>query len=160
MHFVLAATVNNESEDPYPSLSDFHDYEPNLEFDDTELQATSTTCKYNTYTYTAILYTHSSPTFKSFFSSDTAARGEARPDCRLGDRLGDRLPREPGERWDYRGELRGGTRERACRRDRYVCKMRTTTILCDALKHEKKEKMNKRCVRYLPARVLSYVYVL
>ncbi|XP_001604462.2 rho GTPase-activating protein 1 [Nasonia vitripennis] len=38
---VLTA-VNNESEDPYPSLSDFHDYEPNLEFDDTELQATST----------------------------------------------------------------------------------------------------------------------
>ncbi|XP_014218893.1 rho GTPase-activating protein 1 isoform X2 [Copidosoma floridanum] len=36
-------TVNNEGEDPYPSLSDFHDYEPNLEFDDTELQATSTT---------------------------------------------------------------------------------------------------------------------
>jgi len=28
----------NESDDTYPSLSDFHDYEPNLEFDDTELQ--------------------------------------------------------------------------------------------------------------------------
>ncbi|KAF2355570.1 hypothetical protein FHG87_013675 [Trinorchestia longiramus] len=26
-------------DDPYPSLSDFHDYEPNLEFDDTELHA-------------------------------------------------------------------------------------------------------------------------
>ncbi|XP_058793052.1 rho GTPase-activating protein 1 isoform X2 [Phymastichus coffea] len=39
---VLTAAVNNESDDPYPSLSDFHDYEPNLEFDDTELQATST----------------------------------------------------------------------------------------------------------------------
>lgn len=26
-----------DSEDPHPSLSDFHDYEPNLEFDDTEL---------------------------------------------------------------------------------------------------------------------------
>lgn len=24
-------------EEPYPSLSDYHDYEPNLEFDDTEL---------------------------------------------------------------------------------------------------------------------------
>ncbi|XP_023314743.1 rho GTPase-activating protein 1 [Trichogramma pretiosum] len=36
-------TVNNESDDPYPSLSDFHDYEPNLEFDDTELQAPATT---------------------------------------------------------------------------------------------------------------------
>lgn len=35
------AGVNNESEDPYPSLSDYHDYEPNLEFDDTELQATT-----------------------------------------------------------------------------------------------------------------------
>lgn len=29
----------NDNEDPYPSLSDYHDYEPNLEFDDTELQA-------------------------------------------------------------------------------------------------------------------------
>ncbi|KAK7604372.1 hypothetical protein V9T40_005558 [Parthenolecanium corni] len=27
-----------ETEEPYPSLSDHHDYEPNLEFDDTELQ--------------------------------------------------------------------------------------------------------------------------
>ncbi|XP_046391007.1 rho GTPase-activating protein 1 isoform X1 [Ischnura elegans] len=27
-----------DHEDPYPSLSDYHDYEPNLEFDDTELQ--------------------------------------------------------------------------------------------------------------------------
>lgn len=26
-----------DGEEPYPSLSDFHDYEPNLEFDDTEL---------------------------------------------------------------------------------------------------------------------------
>ncbi|XP_069935781.1 rho GTPase-activating protein 8 isoform X1 [Cherax quadricarinatus] len=30
-----------DHEDPYPSLSDFHDYEPNLEFDDTELQSAS-----------------------------------------------------------------------------------------------------------------------
>lgn len=30
-----------DSEDPHPSLSDFHDYEPNLEFDDTELTAES-----------------------------------------------------------------------------------------------------------------------
>jgi len=30
--------LQNETEDPYPSLSDYHDYEPNLEFDDTELQ--------------------------------------------------------------------------------------------------------------------------
>uniref|UniRef100_A0A146M8A5 Rho GTPase-activating protein 1 n=2 Tax=Lygus hesperus TaxID=30085 RepID=A0A146M8A5_LYGHE len=29
--------VQNDPEDPYPSLSDWHDYEPNLEFDDTEL---------------------------------------------------------------------------------------------------------------------------
>lgn len=48
--FVLT-DVPNDSEDPYPSLSDFHDYEPNLEFDDTELQhATadpgSLSCKY------------------------------------------------------------------------------------------------------------------
>ena len=27
------------SEDPCPSLSDFHDYEPKLEFDDTEVHA-------------------------------------------------------------------------------------------------------------------------
>ena len=26
-----------DSEDPYPSLSDYHDYEPQLEFDDSEL---------------------------------------------------------------------------------------------------------------------------
>lgn len=31
----------NDHEDPYPSLSDYHDYEPNLEFDDTELQNAS-----------------------------------------------------------------------------------------------------------------------
>ncbi|XP_047484857.1 rho GTPase-activating protein 8-like isoform X1 [Penaeus chinensis] len=30
-----------DNEDPYPSLSDYHDYEPNLEFDDTELQSAS-----------------------------------------------------------------------------------------------------------------------
>lgn len=33
--------IANDVEDPYPSLSDYHDYEPNLEFDDTELQTTS-----------------------------------------------------------------------------------------------------------------------
>nr|CAD7399984.1 unnamed protein product [Timema poppensis] len=32
---------HNDNEDPYPSLSDYHDYEPNLEFDDTELQHTA-----------------------------------------------------------------------------------------------------------------------
>ncbi|XP_014477588.1 PREDICTED: rho GTPase-activating protein 1 isoform X1 [Dinoponera quadriceps] len=37
----LIAGVTNDCEDPYPSLSDYHDYEPNLEFDDTELQTTS-----------------------------------------------------------------------------------------------------------------------
>lgn len=26
-----------DSDEPHPSLSDWHDYEPNLEFDDTEL---------------------------------------------------------------------------------------------------------------------------
>ncbi|XP_008484286.1 rho GTPase-activating protein 68F, partial [Diaphorina citri] len=34
-----AIASNNDEETPYPSLSDFHDYEPNLEFDDSELQA-------------------------------------------------------------------------------------------------------------------------
>lgn len=32
-----------EGEEPYPSLSDYHDYEPNLEFDDTELHQTPDT---------------------------------------------------------------------------------------------------------------------
>lgn len=36
-----AAASYGDHEDPYPSLSDFHDYEPNLEFDDTELQSAS-----------------------------------------------------------------------------------------------------------------------
>lgn len=34
----VAAYLVGDAEDPYPSLSDIHDYEPNLEFDDTELQ--------------------------------------------------------------------------------------------------------------------------
>uniref|UniRef100_A0A8D8LV01 Rho GTPase-activating protein 1 n=1 Tax=Cacopsylla melanoneura TaxID=428564 RepID=A0A8D8LV01_9HEMI len=34
-----AISSNNDEETPFPSLSDFHDYEPNLEFDDSELQA-------------------------------------------------------------------------------------------------------------------------
>jgi len=33
--FLLSGTY--ETEDPYPSLSDYHDYEPGLEFDDSEL---------------------------------------------------------------------------------------------------------------------------
>ena len=35
--FHISATYNADVEDPYPSLSDFHDYEPNLEFDDSDL---------------------------------------------------------------------------------------------------------------------------
>ena len=38
-----AASVYGDNEDPYPSLSDFHDYEPNLEFDDTELEQAAST---------------------------------------------------------------------------------------------------------------------
>jgi hypothetical protein len=38
---VLFLYTANDNEDPYPSLSDYHDYEPNLEFDDTELQASA-----------------------------------------------------------------------------------------------------------------------
>lgn len=38
---VCMIAIANDVEDPYPSLSDYHDYEPNLEFDDTELQTTS-----------------------------------------------------------------------------------------------------------------------
>ena len=33
----FSAPYNADCEDPYPSLSDFHDYEPNLEFDDSDL---------------------------------------------------------------------------------------------------------------------------
>lgn len=40
--YFLKSDVANRNlvdhEEPYPSLSDYHDYEPNLEFDDTELQ--------------------------------------------------------------------------------------------------------------------------
>jgi len=35
--FFLATPLNIDTEDPHPSLSDWHDYEPNLEFDDSEL---------------------------------------------------------------------------------------------------------------------------
>lgn len=35
--------IINDSEEPLPSLSDWHDYEPNLEFDDTELTHPATT---------------------------------------------------------------------------------------------------------------------
>lgn len=35
--------IMNDSEEPLPSLSDWHDYEPNLEFDDTELTHPPTT---------------------------------------------------------------------------------------------------------------------
>lgn len=38
---IIFAALNRDSyldaDDPYPSLSDNHDYEPNLEFDDSEL---------------------------------------------------------------------------------------------------------------------------
>ena len=37
MLFFFSAPYNADCEDPYPSLSDFHDYEPNLEFDDSDL---------------------------------------------------------------------------------------------------------------------------
>jgi len=33
----VPAYLMTSEEDPYPSLSDFHDYEPQLEFDDSEL---------------------------------------------------------------------------------------------------------------------------
>ena len=36
----FSAPYNADCEDPYPSLSDFHDYEPNLEFDDSDLLQT------------------------------------------------------------------------------------------------------------------------
>jgi hypothetical protein len=35
--FSLSAPYGGDCEDPYPSLSDYHDYEPNLEFDDSDL---------------------------------------------------------------------------------------------------------------------------
>lgn len=48
-HFVYSAEgpainpIINDGEEPLPSLSDWHDYEPNLEFDDTELTHPATT---------------------------------------------------------------------------------------------------------------------
>ncbi len=36
--FFLPAPYSGDMEDPYPSLSDYHDYEPNLEFDDSDLR--------------------------------------------------------------------------------------------------------------------------
>ena len=35
--FVIFIAIVDGVDDPYPSLSDFHDYEPNLEFDDSDL---------------------------------------------------------------------------------------------------------------------------
>lgn len=32
-----------DNDEPYPSLSDYHDYEPNLEFDDSELHQSPNT---------------------------------------------------------------------------------------------------------------------
>lgn len=39
----MSAVAPNDHEEPYPSLSDYHDYEPNLEFDDTELLSSAVT---------------------------------------------------------------------------------------------------------------------
>lgn len=36
-YIISVAHGLNDNDEPYPSLSDVHDYEPNLEFDDTEL---------------------------------------------------------------------------------------------------------------------------
>ena len=36
--YFFSAPYGTDCEDPYPSLSDFHDYEPQLEFDDSDLQ--------------------------------------------------------------------------------------------------------------------------
>lgn len=42
INYFLLLSVNNlgDNDEPYPSLSDYHDYEPNLEFDDSELHQT------------------------------------------------------------------------------------------------------------------------
>lgn len=40
LKFSFTASLGMDGEEPYPSLSDYHDYEPNLEFDDTELHQT------------------------------------------------------------------------------------------------------------------------
>lgn len=37
---MLSVNSLGDNEEPYPSLSDYHDYEPNLEFDDSELHQT------------------------------------------------------------------------------------------------------------------------
>lgn len=44
--FVIGPAINpmiNDGDEPLPSLSDWHDHEPNLEFDDTELTHPATT---------------------------------------------------------------------------------------------------------------------
>lgn len=46
LSFISGPPINsmiNDGEEPLPSLSDWHDYEPNLEFDDTELTHPATT---------------------------------------------------------------------------------------------------------------------
>lgn len=47
MHvLIVGPAINpiiNDGDEPLPSLSDWHDYEPNLEFDDTELTHPATT---------------------------------------------------------------------------------------------------------------------
>lgn len=53
------AASYGDNEDPYPSLSDYHDYEPNLEFDDTELQSASSVTGKMTTTTTAAAATAS-----------------------------------------------------------------------------------------------------
>lgn len=39
MLIIIILVAMTDNDEPYPSLSDYHDYEPNLEFDDTELQS-------------------------------------------------------------------------------------------------------------------------
>lgn len=59
--------VQNDGDEPLPSLSDWHDYEPNLEFDDTELTHTATTNgkkkHFNEYAHAYV-----SPSYLFFFS--------------------------------------------------------------------------------------------
>uniref|UniRef100_A0A182U965 Uncharacterized protein n=1 Tax=Anopheles melas TaxID=34690 RepID=A0A182U965_9DIPT len=63
----------DSTEDPHPSLSDWHDYEPNLEFDDTELTHPSpepgTTTVFDDINYSARIGNGSRPYGEDSFDS-------------------------------------------------------------------------------------------
>lgn len=51
------SSIVTDSEEPLPSLSDGHDYEPQLEFDDTELEQAPDPSKWHTHKHTSCTHT-------------------------------------------------------------------------------------------------------